>query len=258
MNLTQKVLIGMAAGLVVGLSLNLANTHLTDGSLLAAGSFTEKYFVNGFFHVVGKMFVNALKMLVVPLVLFSLICGVCGIGDVRLLGRIGSKAFALYMLTTAVAIATAIIIAGGLGIGKGMNATTDASFTGKEAPPLSDVLINIVPTNPIASMANGDMLSVIFFAILIGVSILLLGRKAKSLVEGAELLNEVMMKMVGIVMSVAPYAVFCLLAKAMANLGLDLLWQLIGYVAVLVGVLLFHLFVTLQSAASVPPAWFAM
>lgn len=240
MNLTTKVLIAMLAGLAVGLLINFADLN-------TEGTFVNQYIVNGFFLVVGKLFVNALKMLVVPLVLFSLICGVCGIGDIKLLGRIGTKSFLLYMLTTAIAIATAIIIAGSFGIGDGVNAQAESSFTGKEAPPLSQVLIDIVPTNPISAMANGEMLSIIFFAILVGVSLLLVGKKAKPLVEGAELLNEVMMKMVGIVMSAAPYAVFCLLAKAMADLGIDLFLELIGYVLVLISVLLFHLFVTLQS-----------
>lgn len=240
MNLTAKVLLGMFTGLVVGLAINSSGIN-------TEGSFTNEYLVNGLFHVIGTMFVNALKMLVVPLVLFSLICGVCGIGDIKLLGRIGSKSFFLYMLTTAVAIATAIIIAAGFGIGEGMNATSDATFTGKEAPALTQVLIDIIPSNPIQAMANGEMLSIIFFAILVGVSILLVGKKAKSLVESVELMNEVMMKMVNIVMSLAPYAVFCLLAKAISNLGMELLYQLIGYVLVLIFALLFHLFVTLQS-----------
>ncbi|PID62634.1 MAG: dicarboxylate/amino acid:cation symporter [Gammaproteobacteria bacterium] len=240
MSLTVKVIIGMIAGIVVGLAFNLTGLN-------AEGSFVNSFITNGLFHVVGTMFVNALKMLVVPLVLFSLICGVCGIGDIRLLGRIGGKAFVLYMFTTAVAIASAIVIAAGFGIGKGMNAETTAEFTGRDAPPLSEVLINIVPSNPINAMAQGEMLSIIFFAILVGISLLLVGHKAKSLVEFFELLNEVMMKMVTVIMSMAPYAVFCLLAKAMANLGLDLFAQLVGYVILLIGVLLFHLFVTLQA-----------
>lgn len=239
MNLTMKVLVGMLLGIVVGLGINLTGLN-------GAGSFINEYIVNGAFHVVGKMFVNALKMLVVPLVLFSLICGVCGIGDIKLLGKIGTKSFALYMLTTAVAIATAIGIAATIGIGKGMNASTTAEFTGKEAPPLSQVLIDIIPSNPINAMAQGEMLSIIFFAILLGISILLVGKKATGVVEFIEIMNEVMMKMVTVIMALAPYAVFCLLAKAMANLGMDLLGQLIGYVAVLIGILLFHLFVTLQ------------
>ncbi len=239
MNLTNKVLLGMALGIAVGLFFNLSGLN-------AAGSFTNEYIVNGLFHTIGKMFVNALKMLVVPLVFFSLICGVCGIGNIKTLGRVGSKSFVLYMLTTAVAIAVAISVAAFAGIGKGMNQTTDAAFTGKDAPLLTDVLINIIPTNPINAMANGDMLPIIFFSILLGISILMVGEKAQKVIEGAEVANEIMMKMVGIIMAVAPYAVFALIAKSMADLGLDLLAQLAGYVLVLVGVLMLHLFVTLM------------
>lgn len=239
MSLTMKVLLGMILGIVVGIGINLIGLN-ADGSLV------NLYLVNGLFSVVGTMFVNALKMLVVPLVLFSLIGGVCGIGDVKLLGKIGGKAFVLYMLTTAIAIASALGIAATLGIGKGMNAESATEFTGREAPPLSQVLIDIVPSNPINAMAQGEMLSIIFFAILLGISLLLVGRKSKPLIELFEMANEVMMKMVGVIMILAPYAVFCLLSKAMANLGLDLLAQLLGYVLVLIGVLLFHLFVTLQ------------
>jgi Na+/H+-dicarboxylate symporter len=241
MNLTVKVLIGMGLGIVVGLVINFTGLN-------AEGSFTQHYIVSGLFHVVGKMFVNSLKMLVVPLVLFSLISGVCGIGSLKQLGRVGTRSFALYMLTTAIAIAMAISIAVAIGPGKGMNATTDATFTAKEAPPLTSVLIDIIPGNPIAALANGEMLQVIFFAILLGVSILMTGKKARPIVDLIEIANDVMMKMVDIVMNVAPYAVFCLIAHSVATLGLDLLGQLMGYVLVLIGALLIHLFVTLMAA----------
>ena len=124
----------MLLGIFAGLTINVLNVEVFDGSLMAEGAFLNTYVVNGFFHVVGKLFVNALKMLVVPLVLFSLICGVCGIGDLKLLGRIGGKCFLLYLFTTALAIASAIGVAAAIGIGEGMNATSDASFTGREAP----------------------------------------------------------------------------------------------------------------------------
>lgn len=238
-NLTFKVLIGMALGIVVGLAINFSGMN-------AEGAVVNTWLVEGLFHIVGKMFVNSLKMLVVPLVLFSLISGVCGIGNLRQLGRVGSKSFALYMMTTAIAIATALLVAGVVAPGKGMNAETTASFAGREAPPLTQVLIDIIPGNPIAALANGEMLQVIFFAILMGVSILMVGKKAQPIIDSVERMNEVMMKMVDIVMSVAPYAVFCLIAYSVASLGLELLGQLLGYVLVLVGVLLFHLFVTLM------------
>ena len=239
MSLTSKVLVGMALGILVGLAINML--HLNP-----KGSFVDGYIVNGLFLIIGKMFVTALKMLVVPLVLFSLITGVLGIGDIRELGKVGAKAFFLYLLTTAIAIALGISLAASLGIGEGVHMTSAATFTAKEAPALSSVLINIIPGNVIDAMAKGNMLQIIFFAILLGISILMVGKKAAPLVELVEVANEIMMKMVNIVMAVAPYAVFALLAKAFASLGLDLLLNLAGYVLVLISALMIHLFVTLM------------
>jgi len=123
MSLTAKVLVGMALGIIVGLAINILGLN-------AEGGFIHTFITNGAFAVVGKMFVNALKMLVVPLVLLSLIGGVCGIGDIRLLG---------------VAIGAAVLT----GIGSGMEAESATTFKGAEAPPLSEVLINIIPSNPV-------------------------------------------------------------------------------------------------------------
>ena len=237
--LTMKVMIGMILGIIIGLTINLSGLNVS-------GSFTNTYIIDGAFYVVGKMFINALTMLVVPLVFFSLICGVCGIGNIKTLGRVGSKSFILYMLTTAIAIAVAITLASTFGIGDGLELRSTSEFTVNVAPPLTDVFISIIPTNPVKAMANGDMLPLIFYSILAGISMLMVGKKASRLIEAAEVANEVMMKMVTIVMSVAPYAVFALIAKAIAELGLDLLSQLAGYVLVLFSALMLHLFITLM------------
>ncbi len=239
LGLTGKIIVAMILGIILGLFINYSGLN-------AEGSFVNTYITNGFLAIVGKLFVNSLKMLVVPLVLISLICGVCGIGDIRLLGRIGGKTFFIYMMTTALAIATAIGLGIVFGIGKGMDIGTDAAFEAQSAPPLLDVFSNIIPSNPISAMANGDMLSIIFFAILIGISILMVGKPAKGLVQSLELINEVILKMVTIIMNLAPYGVFALLTKAMAELGLDLIWSLLGYVAVLIGSLAFHFFITMM------------
>ena len=237
--LTGKIIIAMVIGIALGLFLNYSGLN-------GEGSFVNTYITDGFLSIVGKLFVNSLKMLVVPLVLISLICGVCGIGDIRLLGRVGGKTFFIYMVTTALAITTAIGLCLLFGIGKGMDIQTDTAFVPEAAPPLLDVFSNIIPSNPISAMANGDMLSIIFFAMLIGISILMVGKPAKGLVQSLELINEVILKMVTIIMNLAPYGVFALLTKAMAELGLDLIWSLLGYVAVLVGALAFHFFVTMM------------
>jgi Na+/H+-dicarboxylate symporter len=240
MSLTTKVLLGMVLGIITGLIINYLGM---SGSDTVVGS----YIVNGLFLIVGKMFVTALKMLVVPLVIFSLISGVLGIGEIKTLGKVGLKSFTLYLLTTAIAIAVAISIAVVSGIGVGANLQTSTTFVAKEAPPLSEVFINIIPSNIFEAFATGQMLQVIFFSILLGVSILMVGKKAQSLVEGVEVINEVMMNMVNIIMSIAPYAVFALIAKAISSLGIDLLFSLSGYVLVLVLALFLHLFVTLMA-----------
>lgn len=239
MTLTTKVLMGMGLGMAVGLIINLLGLNTED-------SFVNHYVVNGLFLIVGKMFVTGLKMLVVPLVFFSLVSGVLGIGDIRSLGKIGGKSFVLYILTTALAIAVAIGIAAASGIGEGVDMTSTEAFSVAQAPALSAVLMDIIPDNIINAMAEGKMLQIIFFSILVGISILMVGKKAEPIVELIAIANEIMMKMVNIVMAVAPYAVFALLGKAIADLGFDLLVDLIAYVGVLVFALLLHLFVTLM------------
>jgi len=236
MNLANKVLIALALGIIVGLGLNISG--------LATSEWIDQWFINGAFDTVGSLFVNALKMLVVPLVLFSLIPGIIGIGDIRLLGRIGGKAVALYLLTTAIAITTAIVFAAGFGIGDGMLIPTEAAFAGKESSSFKDILIGIIPTNPIAALANGDMLSIIFFSIFFGIALLSVAKDSEPLIGIIEQINAVVMRMVTMIMYFAPVAVFCLITKAISQLGIQLLFQLAGYVVVLLMALIFHALVT--------------
>lgn len=237
MNLANKVLIALILGIGAGLLINILN--------LSAIAWIDQYIINGVFHIGGKLFVNALKMLVVPLVLFSLIPGIVGIGDIRLLGKIGSKSFLLYMATTAIAITTAIAFAVIFGIGQDMNIPLETTFTGKQAASnFSDILIGIVPSNIISAMGNANMLSIIFFSIFFGIALLSIVKEAPDLIGIIEQINKVIMRMVDIVMFFAPYAVFCLVGKAIAQMGLDLVFQLAGYFLVLMAALLFHAFVT--------------
>lgn len=237
MSLTVKVMIGMVAGLILGVIFNMIDSD-----------FINTHIVGGFFGMIGKMFVNALKMLVVPLVFFSLINGVTGIGDIRILGRVGGKSFVLYLTTTAIAIAVAILLATLVGPGQGfdMEGVDTSGVTGKEAPSVWDVFAGIVPTNPVAAFANGDMLQVIFYTVILGVAVLMLGGKSKAFVEGCEYMNELMMKVVSIVMAFAPYGVFCLIAKTFTEQGIELFGPVLAYVLTLVAALFLHLFVTLM------------
>jgi len=252
-NMTTKILIWMAAGLVLGSLINAFASNV---------AFVQDYFVNGLFHVAGEMFISLLKMLVVPLVTFSLIVGVCGIGDINKLGRVGAKSFGLFMLTTALAITLAISVASLIGPGEGFDMTQSEAteFSVKEAPPLTQVFIDLIPSNPVAAYAEGNMLQIIFFTILFAVCILMIGGRGKPISEGAERLNEVMMKLVTIVMHVAPYGVFALMAKTFSVQGLGLIIPMISYFGVVVLVLLLHatgtLMILLKTLGKVSPMMF--
>ena len=239
MSLTTKYIVSMLIGIVVGLIINYSGLN-------SEGSFVNEYVILGLFTIVGKMFITLLKLLVVPLVILSLISGVLGIGNISTLGKIGAKSFGLYILTTAMAIATAIGVALIIQPGVGANQVSSASFSAKEAPPLSDVLINIIPSNIFEALSSGNMLQIIFFAIMFGIALLMVGEKIKPIAQGIEILNEAMMNMVNMVMAVGPYAVFALMSKAVAMLGISMLVELGGYVFVVVLALFIHLFVTLM------------
>ena len=236
-SLTTQVMIGMSAGLVLGVILNMIQIE-----------FINTHIVGGLFGMVGRMFVNALSMLVVPLVFFSLICGVAGIGDIRILGRVGGKAFGLYLLTTATAIAVAILIALVVGPGQGfqMEGVDTSGVTGREAPSVWDTFASIVPRNPVAAFAGGEMLQIIFYTIILGIAVLMMGDRSKTFVEACEYMNELMMKVVQIVMAFAPIGVFCLITKTFTEQGIGLFLPVLAYVLVLVFALLLHLFGTLM------------
>lgn len=232
MSVTSKIMVAMAVGLMLGSLFNAFASNI---------DFIQTYLVKGLFHVVGTSFINALKMLVVPLVAFSLICGVCGIGDISMLGRVGFKAFGLYLLTTGMAVSLALLVAIAIGPGEGFdNSTITTDFIVQPAPPLTDVFINIVPGNPIQAFAEGNMLQIIFFVILLGIAMLMSGDTGKQMASYAEKINKVMMKVVTIVMSFAPYGVFCLIAKTFSEQGIGLIMPMIGYFSVVIICLLLH------------------
>lgn len=237
MPITTKILIAMCLGLLAGSAIN-AFGH-DNGAI-------REFLVDGLFHVVGASFINALKMLVVPLVSFSLICGVCGIGDIAALGRIGIKAFGLYLLTTGLAIALALLLAVSVGPGRDFERSGDvAEFSAPEAPGLTEVLIGIVPSNPVNAFAEGNMLQIIFFVILFAIAMMMAGEVGLQLLRTAEQLNEVMMKLVMLVMEFAPIGVFCLIAKSFSEQGIGLIVPMLGYFSVVIASLFLHTWMTL-------------
>jgi DAACS family dicarboxylate/amino acid:cation (Na+ or H+) symporter len=250
-SLTRRIVFAMLAGILLGSALNYFGPPVWAQSLL----------LDGLLGVVGSVFVAALKMMVVPLVFVSLVVGVTALSDLKVLGRIGAKALALYLATTAIAVTIALALAGMIGPGHGFDAgKTTATFSGKEAPPLSQVLIDLVPTNPVAAMAEGNMLQIIVFALLFGVAVTMSGARGKHVLNLFTDLDAVIMHMVEWIMRLAPYGVFALITRTFASQGLDILLPLAAYFLTLTAALAIQLFVTypvlLRLLASLNPVTF--
>jgi len=234
-SLTTRIMLAMLVGGVAGVLINL---FLGDVELV------REKLVDGLLRVVGSVFIASLKMMVVPLVFVSLVGGVTSLGDPKKLGRIGLKALVLYLLTTAIAVTIALTLAVGVSPGQGMKVDTQAQFNAKPPPTLSDVLIGMVPSNPVQAMAEGNMLQVIVFALLFGIAVTLAGERGRHVLNFFDDLNSVIMKMVDIVMRLAPLGIFALICGTFATQGVDLILPLAGYFLVVVGALLLHAFGT--------------
>lgn len=235
MTLSTKILSGMALGVLVGASLNLLAGD--SGGFFANLS---AWLVNSVFDVVGQIFIASLKLLVVPLVFVSLVCGASAMGVNARMGQMALKTLALYLLTTAIAVTLALSLANLIDPGVGIALDAAADYQPKPAPSVKEVLISIFPTNPVKAMAEGNMLQIIVFAILMGVAVTHSGDKGKQVLDFFESFNEVVMTMVSFLMHLAPYGVFCLLAKLFSELGIGAIADLAKYFFTVVLALLLH------------------
>lgn len=244
--LTRRILIGLAAGLLVGCAINAAMVQSDGAESVLAKAYA--FLVDGVFYVVGQIFLSSLKLLVVPLVLVSLTCGTAALEDITKLGRIGGKTLGLYLSTTAIAISLAIVVAVIVGPGEGSGVEVESlEFVAAEAPGLARTLIDIFPDNPFAAMSEGRMLQVIVFAVLLGLAMTLSGEAGRDLLRVFESANAVIMKLVFLLMELAPYGIFCLIAKVFAEQGFEVFEKLVLYFVTVLGVLLLHALVTYPS-----------
>ena len=172
---------------------------------------------------VGSLFLTLLKMLIVPLVFSSLVVGAASIGDPRDLGRIGAKTLFFYLATTAVAIVIGLILGNLLQPGVGLKIGEGAAFTAPEAPNIKKVILDLFPANPLKAAVEGHMLQIIVFALFLGVSAVLAGEKGKPFINFFDSLAETMYKLTGIVMKIAPYGVFALIAVTVSKYGMSVL-----------------------------------
>ncbi|MFC0523878.1 dicarboxylate/amino acid:cation symporter [Pontibacillus salicampi] len=238
MSLTKKILIGMVLGIIVGLGLNAIGGSVQD--------VLQQYVL----FPLGQIFVKLIKMLVVPIVVVSLVLGTAGISDPKKLGRLGFKTIAFFLVTTAVALTLALSLGAIFQPGAGGTPIEAGEFNAEEAPSVVDTLLNIIPTNPIDAMAQGEMLQVIAFSIIIGFGLSQIGEKGNRIYTLFEQANELLMYLVHIVMKFAPYGAFALIGEAIASQGGDALLKMFKYMLVVLVALLVHLLVTYGSALS--------
>ncbi len=245
-SLSSKIFIGLFAGLVLGTAIQylFSGIAIFDTYLLGAAE------------GVGGMFVSLIKLLVVPLVYVSIVCGIVDLKDISAFGRLGGKTFTLYILNTIIAITAALTVGLIFQPGAGANLAGTVSeavqLTTTETPDIFSLVVNIVPSNPVQAFASGDMLQIIFMAILTGgLAIQALDSRGGPAIRTFKMANEIMMKLVGLVMSLAPYGVFALMIQLGATLNANTLMSVAGYVALVVAMLVFWIFFFYPMAVSI-------
>jgi proton glutamate symport protein len=244
-----RILIGLISGLVIGIALNETGDRILafagdDGFLRGAIDFLIG--LNGF---VGDLFLRSLRFVAVPIVLFSLIVGASSLRDLRKLGRIGGKTVGIYLATTALSITVGLLLANlaqpgsfvsedvrnRLAAEREVEAETSIAVAEGKIATGWDRLLDIVPRNPAEALADGNMLQIVFLALVIGIALTLIpDEKARPVMRVCEGMTEVILALVRVVMQVAPFAVFTLLVEVMASMGLDVLGALLVYSAVVV------------------------
>ena len=237
--LSTKIFISLLLGAAAGIAVNYG---------LPSGYFKDTILVNGILYVIGNGFIRLMQMLVIPLVMCSLICGAMAIGDTKTLGKVGVKTLGFYLVTTALAVGIALTI--GLLVHPGLGLNIDIVETSEvavsESTGFADTLLNIIPKNVFASMANGDMLPIIVFSVFVGILLAKLGSRAKTVSNFFAQFNDIMMEMTMSVMELAPIGVFCMIAKTFSTIGFDAFLPMIKYMLSVIAALAIQCFIIYQ------------
>ena len=230
MGLTTKIFISLIVGAIFGMVLHYA---------VPAGHIKDNILIEGILYIVGQGFIRLMKMLVVPLVFCSIVCGSMSIGDTKKLGTVGVRTLAFYLATTALAICVALgmgnLLDPGVGLDMSAVSANATEVQTMESTSMAQTLLNIIPDNPIGALANGNMLQIIVFALIVGVILAKLGEKTETVANFFSQFNDVMMEMTMMVMSLAPIGVFCLISRTFAGIGFSAFLPLAKY---MIGVLL--------------------
>lgn len=240
--LTIAILIALILGIIIGGLLNLYTVEINQSKFLS--SFYD--ILIQVFDVGGRLFIKSLKMMMVPLVFVSIVCGTCSLVDIKQLGRIGAKTVSLYMLTTALAISIAIVIANLSFDSQSLKVLSKdvKPFLSMSPQPIKEVIVDLIPANPFSSFVEEKMIQIIFFAIFFGLAISSIKEKGREIVNLFESFNLVVTKMVIWLTYFAPIGVFCLITKTFATVGFKNISNLLIYFVVLLGCLLLQLFIT--------------
>lgn len=208
MKLWLKILIALMLGVVAGIALGPYAIHLKP---------------------IGTMFMNLINMIIVLLVLSSMTVGITSIHDPKKLGRVGVKTIFLYLLTTAIAICIGLACAKLFKPGAGLDLPTTTTHIDTNTASIGDILLSIIPSNPIAAMVNGNFVQIIVFALFLGTAINLAGNKGKPLLEFFESLSDVMYRLTAIVMAFSPIGVFAIMAWVAGTFGIGVLIPLFKF-----------------------------
>ena len=233
MSFTKKILFAMAAGIIIGIILNL---YLSNDSVI------KDFLISNIFETISVLFLSLLKMIVLPLIFVSIICGTLSISDPNKLTRLGFKTILLYMLSTVIAISIALIISNVFPYS--INEIQENSLSGLNInePKISEknFILNFIPENFFFALSSGNVLQVLFFALFMGITASFVKNDIPVFVDLMENLNQILINIVFVIIKITPLAVFCLLAKTFANQGVDVLTPLIQYFVLVITVLLIH------------------
>ncbi|BDM63291.1 proton/sodium:glutamate symporter DAACS family protein [Shewanella sp. NFH-SH190041] len=239
-SLSARIFSGLFAGLILG---TLVQYLLSDVAFFSAT-------LVDIAAAVGTMFVNMIMMLVGPMVFISIVCGVCELQDLRSFGRLGGKTFGFYIINTLVGISAALAVVLLLRPGEGVEMSSHASAVihATELPDLTALIVDIVPRNPIGAFTSGNMLQIIFMALLLGGVMKSMGNSVASAVAGFQTANRIMMKLITLVMQLAPIGVFALMFKLGATLQASVFVSVLQYLVLIIGLLLLWVFVVYPAA----------
>lgn len=233
-NKTTLIFLGLFFGFIVGLSMKF----------LPPSVYVDDIIVGGLFKLIGNGFINLIKMTVIPLVFISLICGISSFGDTKKLGRVGGKTVLLFTITTVIAIVIALLLATLLkpGAGIDMSHLLNSDYTVPQSQGMIDTILNMIPTNPMQSLSEGNLLQILVFAVFFGIAVGAIGERAKPIINAFNILNDCIMKIVDMIMMIAPFGVFALISSTVYSIGFDSLLSVLKMISVVAIALILQAF----------------